>query len=129
MALLNHEPDKEKKTSKPLLTRGAKVQVNNKVNRMDIDQRTGEEEKTPEKYVVTSSVTEPVNIRVDNHIRNNISALITMGHADSQKEMVDMLVNIYVEDLDSSEYKRFNDLVKIYEDKDVRRLEKKAKKK
>lgn len=128
MALLNHEPNKEKKTSKPLLTRGAKVQVNNKVNRMDIDRKTSEKENSPKKYVVTSSVTEPVNIRVDNHIRNNISALITMGHADSQKEMVNMLVNMYLEALDSSEYKRYEDLVKIYEDRDVKRhLDKKNK--
>ena len=65
---------------------------------------------------------------MDNHIRNKIAALITMGHSDSQKEMVETFVNLYVEDLNESDAKRFEDLVQIYEDKDVKRHQKKAKK-
>ena len=65
---------------------------------------------------------------MDNHIRNKIAALITMGDSDSQKEMVETFVNLYVEDLNESDAKRFEDLVQIYEDKDVKRHQKKAKK-
>ena len=81
-----------------------------------------------EKAIISSFITEPVNIRVDNHIRNKIAASITMGHSDSQKEMVETFVNLYVENLNDSDAKRFEDLVQIYEDKDVKRHQKKAKK-
>ncbi|WP_208560335.1 DUF5388 domain-containing protein [Marinilactibacillus kalidii] len=123
MALLNHNSEKEKQKKK-LLNRGPKVEVSNKVNRNDLDsydQKKFRKMKEPE---ITTVVTEPVNIRVDNHIRNNISSLITMGFAESQKEMVDIMVDMYVETLEESEYKRYLDLVQIYEDKDVRRANK-----
>lgn len=51
---------------------------------------------------LSTTVTEPVNIRVDNHIRNRIATLITMGHSDTQKEMVEILVNLFIEGLEKS---------------------------
>lgn len=127
MALLNHDQIKNK--SKKTLTRGPKIEINNQVSRVDIDKENFTKElPKKEKAIVSSFVTEPVNIRVDNHIRNKIAALITMGHSDSQKEMVETFVNLYVEDLNDSDAKRFEDLVQIYEDKDVKRHQKKANK-
>jgi hypothetical protein len=67
-----------------------------------------------------------VNIRVDNHIRNYIAALITMGHSDTQKDMVELVLNLYIENLTNGESKRFEDLVQIYEDKDVKKHQKKV---
>lgn len=64
-------------------------------------------------------------MRVDNHIRNKLSALITLGHYDSQKEIVEALVNNYIDGLEKSEFKRFEDLVQIYESKDVKKHQKK----
>lgn len=128
MALLNHDSDKEKQKKK-LLTRGAKVQVENKVNRNELDSTEETKPKKKKEAEVTTVVTEPVNVRVDNHIRNSISSLITMGFAESQKEMVEIMVDMYVETLEESEYKRYADLVQIYEDKDVRRINKKNNKK
>lgn len=131
MALLNHERNQEQiKPPKKLLTRGPKVEVANKVDRMDIEEKANTKfqskiEREKEKKSITTIVTEPVNLRVDNHIRNKISALIIMGHGDSQKDMVERLVNLYVEDLETSDYKRFSDLVNIYEDKDIIRHNKK----
>lgn len=122
MALLNHSSIND--AQKNGLTRGRKINVNNKVNRTDIDK--GSKATTPKDNITISSViTEPVNIRVDNHIRNKIAALITMGHSDSQKEMVEMLVNIYTEGLENSELKRYEDLVQIYENKDLMKYQKK----
>ena len=122
MALLNHSSIND--APKNGLTRGRKINVNNKVNRTDIDK--GSKATTPKDNITISSViTEPVNIRVDNHIRNKIAALITMGHSDSQKEMVEMLVNIYTEGLENSELKRYEDLVQIYENKDLIKYQKK----
>ncbi|MDE1548513.1 DUF5388 domain-containing protein [Enterococcus casseliflavus] len=127
MALLNHDQIKNK--NKKTLTRGPKIEINNQVSRVDIDKDNFTKEPSKkEKAIVSSFVTEPVNIRVDNHIRNKIAALITMGHSDSQKEMVETFVNLYVENLNESDVKRFEDLVQIYEDKDVKRHQKKVNK-
>lgn len=125
MALLNHS--ELKNTGKKILTRGPKIETANKVNRGDIEMKpTVNEPSSKGKNVLSSYVTEPVNIRVDNHIRNNIAALITMGHSDTQKDMVELVLNLYIENLSNGELKRFEDLVQIYEDKDVKKHQKKA---
>ena len=125
MALLNHS--EVKNTGKKILTRGPKIETSNKVNRGDIEMKpTVNEPSSKEKNVLTSYVTEPVNIRVDNHIRNYIAALITMGHSDTQKDMVELVLNLYIENLSNGELKRFEDLVQIYEDKDVKKHQKKS---
>lgn len=119
-----------KRKSNKLLTRGPKVEVENQVNRADIEKKKKsllKKNSSAENVIISTTITEPVNVRVDNHIRNKIQSLITLGHADSQREMVDMILNEYIEKLDKSEYKRFVDLVKIYEDKDVTRHNKKNK--
>lgn len=128
MALLEHNKDKVKQKKK-LLDRGPKVEVNNKVNRSDMEEKPEIKQKKASQPEITRVVTEPVNVRVDNHIRNSISSLITMGFAESQKEMVELMVDMYVDTLEESDYKRYQDLVQIYEDKDVRRIEKKNKRK
>ena len=98
MALLNHS--EVKNTGKKILTRGPKIETANKVNRGDIEMKTTVNEPSSKgKNVLTTYVTEPVNIRVDNHIRNYIAALITMGHSDTQKDMVELVLNLYIENL------------------------------
>ena len=126
MALLNH--GEVKNTGKKILTRGPKIETTNKVNRGDIELKptVNEQPSSKGKNVLTSYVTEPVNIRVDNHIRNYIAALITMGHSDTQKDMVELVLNLYIENLSNGELKRFEDLVQIYEDKDVKKHQKKV---
>ena len=129
MALLDHDKNKNKTTGKKLLTRGPKIEVNSQVNRSDIEKAIPYEvvKENPKNNFTTLSttVTEPVNIRVDNHIRNRIAALITMGHSDTQKEMVETLVNLFIEGLEKSDLKRFEDLVDIYEQKDYMKHQKK----
>lgn len=126
MALLNHS--EVKNTGKKILTRGPKIETTNKVNRGDIELKptVNEQPSSKGKNVLTTYVTEPVNIRVDNHIRNYIAALITMGYSDTQKDMVELVLNLYIENLSNGELKRFEDLVQIYEDKDVKKHQKKA---
>ena len=126
MALLNHS--EVKNTGKKILTRGPKIETTNKVNRGDIELKptVNEQPSSKGKNVLTTYVTEPVNIRVDNHIRNYIAALITMGHSDTQKDMVELVLNLYIENLSNGELKRFEDLVQIYEDKDVKKHQKKV---
>lgn len=129
MALLDHDKNKSKTTGKKLLTRGPRIEVNSQVNRSDIEKTTPsevvKENPTSNLATLSTTITEPVNIRVDNHIRNRIAALITMGHSDTQKEMVETLVNLFIEGLEKSEFKRFEDLVDIYEQKDYMKHQKK----
>lgn len=129
MALLDHDKNKSKTTGKKLLTRGPRIEVNSQVNRNDIEKTTTselvKENQTNNLATVSTTVTEPVNIRVDNHIRNRIAALITMGYSDTQKEMVETLVSLFIEGLEKSELKRFEDLVDIYEQKDYMKHQKK----
>ncbi|MFV8261606.1 DUF5388 domain-containing protein [Aerococcus viridans] len=129
MALLDHDKNKSKTTGKKLLTRGPRIEVNSQVNRSDIEKTTPsevvKENPTSNLATLSTTITEPVNIRVDNHIRNRIAALITMGHSDTQKEMVETLVNLFIEGLEKSEINRFEDLVDIYEQKDYMKHQKK----
>ena len=129
MALLDHDKNKSKTTGKKLLTRGPRIEVNSQVNRNKKEKTTSEgvvkENPTNNLATLSTTITEPVNIRVDNHIRNRIAALITMGHSDTQKEMVETLVNLFIEGLEKSELKRFEDLVDIYEQKDYMKHQKK----
>lgn len=128
MALLDHDKNKSKTTGKKLLTRGPRIEVNSQVNRSDIEKTTPsevvKENPTSNLATLSTTITEPVNIRVDNHIRNRIAALITMGHSDTQKEMVETLVNLFIEGLEKSEINRFEDLVDIYEQKDYMKHQK-----
>lgn len=117
MSLLDHS--NIKKNKKKSLQRGARIEVKDKVDRSLLSkEETG---KVEESFRLTI----PTNIRVDNHIRNSISALITLGHADSQREMAEILVNQYIETLDEEEYKRYTGLVDIYLEKDIQKQQQK----
>ena len=126
---MDHDKNNSKTTGKKLLTRGPRIEVNSQVNRSDIEKTSAsevvKEKQTNSFATLSTTITEPVNIRVDNHIRNRIAALITMGHSDTQKEMVETLVNLFIEGLEKSELKRFEDLVDIYEQKDYMKHQKK----
>ncbi|MFT8459982.1 MAG: DUF5388 domain-containing protein [Liquorilactobacillus ghanensis] len=102
MGLLNHN---QNSNNKKKLERGAKIIVNNQVNR--------------EKVVSDDeTVTFPVNIRVDNHIRNQISALNNLGIGDSQKNLVQSLVEKAIDELPESDRIRYNKMFNILEQKD-----------
>ena len=100
MGLLEHNQKKSKK-----LDRGAQIVVNNQVKRKQV---------IPE----NNSITFPVNIRVDNHIRNQISALLNLGIAKSNKDMVQKLVDQKIDELSESEKTRYNKMYSILEQKD-----------
>lgn len=104
MGMLNHEPNNKKKK----LDRGTTIEVKNQVERGEV---LGEKS-------FTKAVTIPVNIRVDNHIRNQISALINLGKGKSQKDFVKTVVNNVIEELSESDRARFNKMFDILEEKD-----------
>ena len=104
MGMLNHES----KQTKQKLERGTKIEIKNQVDRAQVlDDDTA-----------NKTVTVPINIRVDNHIRNQISALLNLGLGKSQKDFVKNVVNHTIEELSESDRARFNKIFDILEEKD-----------
>ncbi|KJY59747.1 Uncharacterized protein JG30_12430 (plasmid) [Bombilactobacillus mellifer] len=104
MGMLNHES----KQTKQKLERGTKIEIKNQVDRAQVlDDDTA-----------NKTVTVPINIRVDNHIRNQISALLNLGLGKSQKDFVKNVVNHTIEELSESDRARFNKMFDILEEKD-----------
>lgn len=104
MGMLNHES----KQTKQKLERGTKIEIKNQVDRAQVlDDDTA-----------NKTVTVPINIRVDNHIRNQISALLNLGLGKSQKDFVKNIVNHTIEELSESDRARFNKMFDILEEKD-----------
>ncbi|WP_455409864.1 DUF5388 domain-containing protein [Lacticaseibacillus paracasei] len=68
---------------------------------------------------LVKNVTYPANIRVDNHVRNQISALQNLGLGNSAKDIVHNLVAERVEQLDSPTAKRYQEMVDILEQMDA----------
>lgn len=102
MGMLQHGQQK-----RPKLDRGSKVVVKNQVKRNEV--------------LNEGEITFPVNVRVDNHIRNEISALINLGLADSAKDMVRKLVEEKVDSLGDDQKKRYEKMYSILEEKDYLR--------
>ena len=104
MGMLNHES----KQTKQKLERGTKIEIKNQVDRAQVlDDDTA-----------NKTVTVPINIRVDNHIRNQISALLNLGLGKSRKDFVKNVVNHTIEELSESDRARFNKMFDILEEKD-----------
>lgn len=104
MGMLNHES----KQTKQKLERGTKIEIKNQVDRAQVlDDDTA-----------NKTVNVPINIRVDNHIRNQISALLNLGLGKSQKDFVKNVVNHTIEELSESDRARFNKMFDILEEKD-----------
>ena len=58
-------------------------------------------------------------MRVDNHVRNQISALQNLGLGNSAKDIVQDLLAEKVEQLDSPTAKRYQEMVDILEQMDA----------
>lgn len=104
MGMMNHSTKPVTPAPSKKLTRGATVKVANQVKR--------------EEVVDDGTVTLSVTIRVDNHLRNKITALLNVGMGESQKDVVDLLVDEKVSSLDDTTKKRFKDMYSILEKKD-----------
>lgn len=99
MALTRPRKEREK------LEANNRIHVKNQVSRSDI---------VPE----SDTITFPVNIRVDNHIRNQVTALINLGVESNMKRMVADMIEKEKESLTESQLNRFERMVKILEEKD-----------
>lgn len=106
MALTTHK----NKPKKPLEA-AERVKVKDQVDRADVVK-----DEVPK--AENKSVTFPVNIRVDNHIRNQVTAFINVGIEGNMKALVSHMIEREIESLDPSQLSRFEKMVEILEEKD-----------
>lgn len=66
------------------------------------------------------SVTFDTSIRITNHLKNKLQALIIMGYTSTIKESIDLVFQNYRDDLDSSEKKNLDFQIKNLEQRDAR---------
>lgn len=72
------------------------------------------EKKQPE------SVTFDTSIRITNHLKNKLQALILMGYTSTIKESIDLIFQNYRDDLDGSEKKNLDFQIKNLEQRDAK---------
>lgn len=114
MGLLKHP--KSSAYNNKNLNDPAKINIKNQLTPDDL--RSGSRSHRNNVTPIPKRVTTPVNIRVDNHIRNEMSALIQLGFGQTNKDLVSDLVQRAVTRLDPERKQRFNYLTKILEEKD-----------
>ncbi|WP_101774053.1 DUF5388 domain-containing protein [Peptostreptococcus faecalis] len=124
MGMLDHKSDKDKKENKgkKLLTRGTEVEVKNIIDRTQFTGKSSETAKAPNLDAVP---TIRVSLKTDNHTRNKLMSLVTLGHANSIGELVEELVKEKIESLSESEYSRYEYLFSTYELSDMKKQNKK----
>lgn len=118
MGLLKHP--KNNRYNNRNLDNPARINIKNKLTPDDIHVNKDQESNKSSRHInKPRRVTTAVNIRVDNHIRNEISALIQIGFAKNNKALVSQLVQDKVSTLDPEQSKRFDYLRDILEKKDT----------
>lgn len=95
-------------------------QSKNSLKNSEVDAKASFKETTKKEDILTDNkeVSFPVNIRVDNHIRNKVSALINLGVAKNAKAVVEHMIESEIAELNESEKTRFDRMYNILEQKD-----------
>ena len=106
MSLLKHTND---------LSKGVSVHIKNQVNRDDIVPKT-------------QSVTFTRNLRVNNHITNQVAALLDLGVADSTKSLINDLVQNKINQLSKEDQNRLQKIINSLEMKDFYTIQSKSSK-
>ena len=65
------------------------------------------------------TVTFDTSIRIDNHTRNKLVALATLGYTTSQKDAINLLFENYRDQMDSDSKKELNLQIKTLEKRDA----------
>lgn len=89
-------------------------------NSFNIEKITSNSSHSPQKLGVKSE-TERATIKVDNHVRNMLTALANLGIYDSQKEAVEQMCLREIEELSADQRKRFEFMLDTLELKDYTR--------
>lgn len=108
------------------LERKPNPQINNQVDRNSLNVSKIIEKSNPEPQKIgIKSETERATIKVDNHIRNTLTALVNLGKFDSQKNAVEELLNFYIDEMPEEDKKRLDFIVDALELKDYNKQQRK----
>lgn len=77
-------------------------------------------EKQPAKKNKPDTVTFDTSIRINNHIRNKLVALATLGYTSSQKDAIDLIFANYRDGLDADSKKELDLQIKTLERRDAK---------
>lgn len=72
-----------------------------------------------------SSVTFATNLKIDNHIRDELQTMVALGFAPSQKEAVKIAISSYKETLTSDQLEAFENQNNTFEKRDVKNYQNK----
>ena len=97
------------------LDRGKNITPNESFTQDDLKKASKKEQITK-----TESVTYYANIRINNHIRNQLQSLSLMGLAKSQKGALELLINEYVNGMPEELRREYELNYKTLEDRDVK---------
>ena len=97
------------------LDRGKNIRPNETFTQDDLKKESKKEQITK-----TASVTYYANIRINNHIRNQLQSLSLMGLAKSQKGALELLINEYVNGMPEELRREYELNYKTLEDRDVK---------
>ncbi|MBC8745044.1 hypothetical protein H5W18_10790 [Lactobacillus sp. Marseille-P7033] len=106
MSLLQHNKNSSKKVS---------IHAPNQVSRDEIVPKT-------------QSVTFTRNLRVDNHITNQVIALLDLGVAENTKQLISDMVQTRINQLNQEDQNRLQKIIQSLEMKDFYTIQSKSKK-
>lgn len=93
------------------------IQPETKAKIADFDANTKPNDKQKQSV---DSVTFDTNLKINNHIRNQLKAMAVLGHADNQKVAVEVAISSFLETLTSSEKKEIEFQIRTLEKRDSR---------
>ncbi|MDF7639968.1 DUF5388 domain-containing protein [Lactobacillus sp. ESL0791] len=67
-----------------------------------------------------NEVTFDTNLKITNHSRNKLQALMTLGYTASQKEAIDLLFQVFHDQLDADSKKELDFQIKTLEKRDIK---------
>lgn len=68
---------------------------------------------------------QPTTLKIDTKIRDQINALSLIGIADTQREVLESLINLCIEDMTIDERRKFEVQYQVLEDKTIKTMKKK----
>lgn len=107
--------------SKKRINRGPKIEVKNKVSLEEVSNNKIDEnnkDKIPR-------VTLAASLRINNHIKNELQALVSMGYFENFKEFLENALNDYINNIPEDEQKQLEYIVNKLELRDYEKSIKK----
>ncbi len=123
---LTRNKNKNKKRGTSLSERGPSYTPQTKVSTKDLNEK---EQTKVETVAVDEPIIEyvpkPTSIKVNTDIKDRVNALSMIGVGDTQLEVIDTLIDYYIDGLPEETERKYSTQYEVYKDKTIRNLIKK----